>query len=111
MSAAETAYLDEMRGAPFAAFRWSRATGSTCTGHPAAGAAHYGVCRHALGYLLRAAGVAPADCRLASLMLRQQMFRRHVPRVHRLALVRPADDPPPQRRMPGFDRGDVGGNL
>ena len=32
-----------MRSAPFAAYRWSRATGSTRTGHPAAGAAHYGV--------------------------------------------------------------------
>jgi hypothetical protein len=41
--AAEVAYLDEMRSAPFAAYRWSRATGSTRTGHPAAGAAHYGV--------------------------------------------------------------------
>ena len=39
----EVAYLDEMRSAPFAAYRWSRATGSTRTGHPAAGAAHYGV--------------------------------------------------------------------
>ena len=43
VSAAEAAYLDEMRSAPFAAYRWSRATGSTRTGHPAAGAAHYGV--------------------------------------------------------------------
>ena len=43
VSAAEVAYLDEMRSAPFAAYRWSRATGSTRTGHPAAGAAHYGV--------------------------------------------------------------------
>ena len=43
VSAAELTYLDEMRSAPFAAYRWSRATGSTRTGHPAAGAAHYGV--------------------------------------------------------------------
>ena len=41
MSAAEHAYLREMRGAPFAAYRWS---GSTALGgHPAAGATHYGV--------------------------------------------------------------------
>jgi hypothetical protein len=39
----QPAALDEMRSAPFAAYRWSRATGSTRTGHPAAGAAHYGV--------------------------------------------------------------------
>ena len=37
VSAAEHAYLREMRGAPFAAYRWSRATGSTRSGHPAAG--------------------------------------------------------------------------
>ena len=43
VSAAELTYLDEMRSAPFTAYRWSRATGSTRTGHPAAGAAHYGV--------------------------------------------------------------------
>ena len=43
VSAAEVTYLDEMRSAPFAAYRWSRATGSTRTGHPAAGASHYGV--------------------------------------------------------------------
>ena len=42
-SAAEYAYLREMRSAPFAAYRWSRATGSTRSGHPAAGDAHYGV--------------------------------------------------------------------
>ena len=28
---------------PFAAYRWSRSTGSTRGGHPTAGAAHYGV--------------------------------------------------------------------
>ena len=36
-------YLVEMRTAPFAAYRWSRATGSTRSGHPTAGDAHYGV--------------------------------------------------------------------
>ena len=43
VSAAEHAYLREMRTAPFAAYRWERATGSTRTGHPAAGAPLYGV--------------------------------------------------------------------
>jgi hypothetical protein len=43
VSAAEHTYLREMRSAPFAAYRWSRTTGSTRTGHPVAGAAHYGV--------------------------------------------------------------------
>ena len=44
VSAAEQAYLAEMRrSAPFAAYRWERATGSTRNGHPAAGAPHYGV--------------------------------------------------------------------
>ena len=37
------AYLAEMRSAPFAPYRWERATGSTRNGHPAAGAPHYGV--------------------------------------------------------------------
>ena len=41
--ASERDYLTEMRKAPFAASHWSRATGSTRTGHPAAGDAHYGV--------------------------------------------------------------------
>ena len=43
VSAAEQAYLAEMRSAPFAPYRWERATGSTRHGHPAAGAPHYGV--------------------------------------------------------------------
>ena len=34
LSAAERSYLREMRTAPFAAYRWSCATGSTRTGHP-----------------------------------------------------------------------------
>ena len=43
VSDAEEAELRRLRGAPFKAFRWSCATGSTRTGHPRAGAAHYGV--------------------------------------------------------------------
>ena len=47
---AEETELARLRDAPFNAYRWSRATGSTRTGHPRAGAAHYGVvdARHLL---------------------------------------------------------------
>lgn len=50
VTAAEEQELARLRGAPFRAFRWSRATGSTRSGHPRAGAAHYGVvdARHLL---------------------------------------------------------------
>ena len=53
----------ELRGAPFDAYRWSRATGSTRSGHPAAGAAHYGVvCAKTVQYavpMIRHLGDAP----------------------------------------------------
>ena len=42
LSDAEHAYLREMHTAPFAAYRWSCATGSTRSGHPAAGQPHRG---------------------------------------------------------------------
>ena len=50
LSPAEETELARLRDAPFNAYRWSRATGSTRTGHPRAGAAHYGVvdARHLL---------------------------------------------------------------
>ena len=35
--AEERTYLDEMRSAPFTAYRWGRTSGSTRTGHPLAG--------------------------------------------------------------------------
>jgi hypothetical protein len=46
----EEAELRRLRDAPFDAYRWSRATGSTRSGHPRAGDAHYGVveARHVL---------------------------------------------------------------
>ena len=42
-NAAEQALLSEMEAAPFAAYRWSRATGATASGHPRAGDQHFGV--------------------------------------------------------------------
>ena len=63
VSDAEEAELRRLQGAPFRAYRWSCATGSTRNGHPRAGAAHYGVvdAQHVLYVtpMLRSARDAP----------------------------------------------------
>lgn len=43
MTADEQQTVARLRSMPFAAYWWSRATGSTRIGHPGAGSAHYGV--------------------------------------------------------------------